>query len=99
MPLEQPLGGERLGIVTGCIQHHLDDAFDVAVGRLERAYINAEAAGDGGTDLFGVQPLALDLAAFQHVLGEYLKGGLLAEIETKSFHGPKQPTLLTANSG
>ena len=35
MPAEQPLGREWLGIVAGRIQHHLDDAFDISVGRAQ----------------------------------------------------------------
>ncbi len=46
MPAEQPFSRERLGIVTGCVQHHFDDAFDVAVGWLERTNIDAETAGN-----------------------------------------------------
>ena len=78
MPCEQPLGGERLVVMARGVEHHLDDALDVAVCRLEGADVHAEAAGDGGADLFGVELFAFDLAALENVGGERLQDGLLA---------------------
>ena len=73
MPREQPLGGERLVVVARGVEHHFDDAFDVAVGGLERADIHAEAAGDRGADLFGVEFLAFDFAALEDIGGQGLQ--------------------------
>ena len=33
VPAEQPVGRQGLRVVGGCVEHHLDDALDIAVGR------------------------------------------------------------------
>jgi hypothetical protein len=45
-----------------CVEHHFDDAFNIAVCGLEGADIDAEAARNGGSDLFGIQMLSLNFA-------------------------------------
>ena len=45
-------------------------------------------------DLLGVQFLALDVAAFEHVLGQGLENSFLAEIEAESLHAADEAALL-----
>ncbi|WP_228763668.1 hypothetical protein [Brevundimonas sp. SPF441] len=54
MPAEQAVGRQRLGVVLGGVEHHLDDALDVPIRRDQADDIHAEAAGDGGADLVSV---------------------------------------------
>ena len=80
-------------IFLGGVEHHLDDAFDVPVGRRQCPDIEPEAAGDGGAHLVDVEDLALDLARFQDILGQGVEDGLLAEPEAEAFHPADQPAL------
>ena len=68
------------------VEHHFNDAFDLAVCGLKCADIQAEAACNRGSDLFSVQPFPLYLAAFEHVGCQGLQYGFLTEIEAKGFH-------------
>src|SRR5579864_244225 len=67
MPRKEPRGCKRLVIVARGVEHHFDDAFDMAVCGLESAYIHAEAPGNRGSDLFRIQLFPLDLAALEHI--------------------------------
>ena len=60
MPGEQPVRGERLVVVPRGVQHHLHDAFDVAVRCHKATDIHPEAARDRGPNLDGIQHVALD---------------------------------------
>ena len=79
------------------VQHHFNDAFDVAVRRLKAAYIHPEAARDRGAHLAGIQPFALDFAAFHDVFGKRFEDGLLLKREPQSFHVADQAALLMAD--
>lgn len=46
MPTEQALDGKRGLIVARRIQHHLDDAFHIAIGRGQGADVDAEPPGE-----------------------------------------------------
>jgi len=46
MPRKEPLVSERLLIVARRVEHHFNDALDIAVRRLKRADIHAETAGN-----------------------------------------------------
>src|SRR5258708_24691370 len=83
--------------MTCSVEHHFDDALDVAVGSLKSADIHAEAAGNRRPDLFSVQLFPLDFATLEHVSGQGLQYGFLAEVETKSFHVADQPALPVAD--
>jgi hypothetical protein len=61
---------------AGWHQHHLHHALDVAVGRFQATDVYAQPPGDGGANLFGIQPLAFNLAGPDDVLGESLQLGL-----------------------
>jgi hypothetical protein len=93
MPAEQSFGGQWLVVVARGIEHHLDDAFDVAVCGLQRADIHAEPPGDGRAHLPGVEILPLDLAALQYIGGESLQDGFLTEVKSQRFHVPDQAAL------
>jgi hypothetical protein len=47
MPSEKALGGERGLIVPRRVQHHLDDAFHIAIGRGQGADVDAKPSGEG----------------------------------------------------
>src|SRR5437879_4875872 len=99
MPCKEPFGGERLVIVPRGVKHHFDDAFDIAVCRLERTEIHAEATRNRGSDLFSVQPLAFDLTTLEHVGGQSLQDRLLAKVEAERFHVAYQPALPVPDGG
>jgi hypothetical protein len=67
VPADEALHRQRLVVVLCRVQHHLHDAFDVAIHWLQPADVDSEAPRDGRSDLIGVQLLALDFAALQHV--------------------------------
>jgi hypothetical protein len=62
----------------GSVQHHLNHAFDVAVGGRQACNFHPEAARNRGSDFLLVQDVAFDLAGFEHVFGERLENGFLA---------------------
>src|SRR3546814_17259730 len=86
-------GGQRLCIVLRGVEHHLHDAFDVAVGFDQAAEVHAETAGDGGAHQLPVEHPALDLAGFDNVLGLGLTPGLLTQREADRFHSTDTPAL------
>jgi hypothetical protein len=67
MPAKQPRGGKRIIILARCVQHHFDHAFHVSVRRYQRPDIHAKPARNRRTHLLGVQTLAFDFAAFDHI--------------------------------
>ena len=93
VPSEQPFGAQRLGIALGRIEHHLDDAFDIAVAGNQSGNVHAEAAGNRGAHLLAIEMLALDLARLDHVFGQRLEDGLLAQREADGLHPPDQSPL------
>jgi len=76
LPGKQPVFCERLRIITRCIQHHLDNAFDIAVGGHQSANIHSESPGNGKTNLIPVQLFTLDFTRFNHVFREGAEMGL-----------------------
>jgi hypothetical protein len=88
MPSEEPFVGEGLVVMAGGVEHHFDDAFDVAVGGLEYSGIHAEPPGDRGPDLRGVEFLALYFTALEDIFCECLKDRLLAEVESDASMWP-----------
>ena len=42
MPSEEPFVGEGLVVMAGGVEHHLDNAFDVAIGWGDRPDLDAE---------------------------------------------------------
>src|SRR2546425_3127628 len=97
MPRKEPFEGERLVIVASSVEHHFNDAVDIAVCGLECADIHTEAARNRGPNLFSIQLLSLDFAAFEYVGGQGLQYGFLAQVETKSLHVADQSALPVAD--
>lgn len=97
MPVEQTLAGQGLLVALGGVQHHLDHALDVAVGRRQSSDVYAQATGDGGADLVLVQDFAFDLAGLEHVLGQCLQHGLGPQVEPHALHAAEQAALAVAN--
>ena len=96
MPAKQPLLGERRLKVLGGVEHHLDHAFDISVGRRECADVHAEPPRDRGSDLFAVELFALDFARFQNFFGQGLQHGFGAELESEALHAPDEAALVMA---
>src|SRR5690606_27983004 len=48
VPAKQALGGERLVVVLGGVEHHVHDAFHMAVCRGQCANVHPKPACDGG---------------------------------------------------
>jgi len=99
MPRKEPFVGERLVVVARSIEHHFNDALDISVCGLECTDIDAEAAGNRGSDLFSVELLPLDFTAIENVGREGLQDGLLAEVESEGFHVADKPALPVPDGG
>ena len=97
MPVEQASRGQWLLVVLGRIQHHFDDALDVAVCRRQPADFDSEPACDRGTHLVPVELFPLDLARFEDVLGKSLQYSLRFKLETETLHAPDQAPLPVPN--
>src|SRR5437773_9203829 len=97
MPPEQPVGSEWLLVVPGGVEHHLDDALHLAIRWLDAAGVDAQAAGDRGAHVAGVQSLAFDVAALDDILREGLEHSLLLKGESQSLHAAQQPALFVTD--
>lgn len=60
MPAKQALRRERLLVLLGRVQHHLNDAVDIPADWSVAADIDTDAASDRGADLVRVQVFAFD---------------------------------------
>ncbi|MDO8500214.1 MAG: hypothetical protein Q7S20_00040 [Gemmatimonadaceae bacterium] len=93
MPAEEALIRQRLLVPLRCVEHHLHDTLDVTVRWLQPADIDSKPARDGRAHLVGVQLLALDFAALQHVFGQRAKNRLLSDLEAQGLHRSEQTPL------
>ena len=99
MPAEQPLIRQRPVIVARGVEHHLDDAFDVAIRGLEAADVQAQTPRHRRADLFGVELLAFDFAGLQNVFGQRFEDGFLLKTKAEAFHVPDEPALPVTDRG
>ena len=99
MPAEQPLVRQRLVIAARGVEHHLDDAFDVAVRGLEAADVEAQTPRHRRADLFGIELLTFDFAGLQDVFGQRFEDGFLLKAKAEAFHLPDEPPLPVTNRG
>ncbi|MNE48976.1 hypothetical protein D3C80_1434680 [compost metagenome] len=97
VPPEQPLRGQRLSKVLRSVEHHFNDAFDVAIRFDQPADIHAQAAGDRRTHLLPIQHLTLDLAGLQHVLCQGSQDGFFTQRKAQRLHVTDQPSLAMAH--
>src|SRR6266852_9337504 len=79
------------------VQHHFNDAFDMAIHWLKSADIHAETARDRRTHLGRIQLFALDLTAFDNVFGKRLENSLLLKRKAQGLHVAKQAALIMAD--
>jgi hypothetical protein len=93
VPAEEPLRRQWLVVVLCRVEHHLHNAFDVTVRRLQPADVDSEPTRDRRANLIGVKLLAFDLAALHHVLGERAEKGLLSQPEAERLHLAAQAPL------
>ena len=99
MPGEQAFPRYRRMAIRRRIQHHLDDALDVAIDRRQRTNVYAQTAGDAGTYGGNVQLLALDLAGLDDILREHHKTCPIAQHSANVGQPPNQHTLRPAHLG
>ena len=99
MPAQKTLFGERRSVALRRVQHHLDDSFDCTIDRSVATQLDAEVSGNGGPNRIWVQVLSLDLAGFDHVLGEGSHFRLLLQRAAQVFHAPEQSSLLKMQRG
>lgn len=97
VPGQQPLLGQRRHIVLDRVQHHLDNAFHVAIGADKSGDVHAQTTGEGGAHLFLVEQLTFDFAGFQDLFGESLKDRFRAQLKAEPLHAPDQPSLPMAD--
>src|ERR1700722_8977657 len=69
MPAEQPFSGELISEFLGGVEHHLNNAFDMAVSRRQGRGFHSEPARNRGADFSLVENFTFDLAGFEPVLG------------------------------
>src|SRR5688572_27758882 len=99
MPAKQPLRRQRLVVALCGVEHHLDDAFNMTVSSLKPTDVETKPTSDGRADLIGIELLAFDLTALDHVLGEGAKNSLLFQPETERFHLADQSALQVPGGG
>ena len=63
MPPEQAFFRQWLLVALRRVEHHLDDSFNVTVGRFQAADVHPEPARDRRAHLVGVQVLPFNLTA------------------------------------
>src|SRR5579883_800589 len=97
VPAEQPLLCQQLAVLLGGVGHLFNDALDVPVGSGQTADVHAEAARDGGADLFAVEDFALDFARLEDFLGKVLESRLAAQGKAQGLHAADQPALAMAH--
>lgn len=99
MPVEQPFRREGLLVALRRVEHHLDDAFHVTVRRLQSPDVDTKSTGDRRANLIGVELLAFDLAALDHILGERAENGVFSHPESERFHLTDQAALHVPGGG
>ena len=97
VPAEQPLFRQLLVIVPRCVEHHLDDAFHVTVGRRKAADIQAQAARDRGTDGRRIKVLSFYSARFDDIFSKRPQHRLFLQTEPQRLHLAQQAALPVAH--
>jgi len=78
VPTEQPFVGERLSVFLVGVEHHLDDAIHMAVGRRQPERLHPQPTSDRCTDLVLVENFALDFAGLENILRQGAEHGFIA---------------------
>jgi len=91
VPAEQSLCRQQRIIFFSGIEHHLDDALDVTIGRRERADIHPQPARERGAHLIAIEHLAFNLARLEHLLGQVVEARFGAQQEAERLHPAYQP--------
>ncbi len=81
------------------IEHHLHHPLDMPVHRHQAPDVKPQPPGDGGPYLLPVQLFAFDLVGLEHILGQRLEHGLIAERKTQTFHPPDEAPLPMTDAG
>lgn len=69
LPVKQALHRQRVIVVQCRIEHHFDNALDVTVRWRQAAHVDSEPARDRRAHLVPIEPLPLNLARFEDILG------------------------------
>ena len=83
--------------MLGHIEHHLDDAFDISIGRGQSADIDAKTACNRGPDLTAVKHLSFDLTGFEDIVGQGFENGFRPQLKAERFHPSDEASLLMAD--
>jgi hypothetical protein len=83
--------------MLGRIEHHLDDAFDIPIGRSQSTDIDAETACNRGPDLTTIKHLTFDLTRFEDIVGQGFENGFRPQLEAERFHPSDEASLLVAD--
>lgn len=99
MPAQQTLLRHGHMAVGGGVEHHVDHALDVAIDRGECADVHTQSARDGRAHGLNIEPLALNLAGLDHVLGERREARLVTQGHAGVGQPPHQESLGTTDLG
>ena len=99
VPREKPLFGQGLQVAARRVEHHFDNALDIAIGGNQPADVHAEPPGDRRADLIGRELLSLDLARSDDVLGQRAKVRLAAQLEPEPLHLSEQAAVFAGHLG
>lgn len=97
VPSEQTLGRQRLRAARSCVEHHLDDALDIAVSRCHSAAVHAEPPRDPLPDILAIEFFTLNFSGAKYIRqgGEL---GLAPQIEAERLRSPEQMALFAGHS-
>jgi hypothetical protein len=99
VPVVQSVCGKWLVVAPRRVEHHLDDALDVAIGPPESADVHAEATRDRRLHFRRIERLPLDVAALHHVLDQRPEHRLALQIEAEGLHSAEKATLPVPDLG
>lgn len=85
--------------MTRGVQHHFHNALHISICGLEGADVNSQPAGDGGTDLPGIELFTFYFAALQDICSQRLQYSFLPKTESKGFHAADKSALKIAHVG
>src|SRR5262245_12910088 len=93
MPSVETVSRQRGCMVLGGIKDDLADALDIAIGRCERANLDAEPSRDRGSHFVTIEDLSLYLARFDDLFGQALQVGLGLQRKAQVLHAAEQSSL------
>jgi hypothetical protein len=83
--------------MLGRIEHHLDDAFNIPIGRGQSADIDAKTVCNRGTDLTTVKHFTFDFTRFEDIFGQGFENCFRPQLKAKRLHPSDEASLLVAD--